>query len=120
MGKTFRDERTERILNSVWNKLGGFLKFSPVATATIINNQKTVAGAGSAEALAGSTAIRSVTVRALLNNVGTIYVGDSSVSSSNGFELGAGDSVDLDVDNLNKIFLDTDTNGEGVSYIATV
>lgn len=86
--------------------------------ATIVGNGKTtVTTAGTAVVLGSSTAIVSVTVRALASNTNKIYVGSASVSSSNGFQLSPQESISLDINNLSKIFIDADTNGEGVSYI---
>jgi len=84
---------------------------------TVGNGQKTVATAGTAESLGASTTIRSITIKALANNSNNVYIGDSSVSSSNGFVLDAGDTISLDIDNLADIYIDVDTNGEGVSFI---
>tara|TARA_Y100000310_G_scaffold181482_1_gene181436 strand:+ start:845 stop:1183 length:339 start_codon:yes stop_codon:yes gene_type:complete len=86
--------------------------------STLVNGQNTVAAAGTAEALAGSTSILGVTIKALRTNTGNIYVGDSSVDSTNGFVLRRGSSVFLAFDNLADIYIDADTSGEGVSYIA--
>lgn len=87
--------------------------------STVYSGQKTVATAGTAEALAASTTVKSVVIKALYSNTGTVYVGDSSVSSTTGIELAAGDSVALEIDDLSKIYLDVSVSGEGVSYIAT-
>lgn len=85
--------------------------------STILNGQKTVATAGTAEALAASTACKWVIVKALTSNTGNVYVGNSSVSSSNGYILEPGEAISLDVDDLATVYIDVDTNGEGVSYI---
>jgi hypothetical protein len=88
---------------------------------TILGNGKTtVTTAGTAVQLASSTTIGSVTVRALASNTGKIYVGSSSVSSANGFQLSPQETVSVDINNLNKVWLDADTNGEGVTYIYAV
>ena len=60
-----------------------------------------------------------MTIKALAANSGTIYVGNSSVSSTNGYQLAAGESVFLEVANLNTVNIDSSVNGEGVTYIAT-
>ena len=78
---------------------------------------QTVATAGSRVALASTTAIKSVTVRAKSVNTGLIYVGSSIVASSNGFQLSAGETVSIDIDNLSKVYIDSAVNGEGVSYV---
>jgi len=91
----------------------------PMATS-IANGQKTVTTAGTRVALASSTAItHSVRIKALHGNSGWIYVGNSSVSSSNGYVLDAGETIEIQVANLSTIYLDASVNGEGVSYFAT-
>ena len=87
--------------------------------STVYNGQKTVTTAGTAEALASSTAVKSVVIKALYSNTGKVYVGDSSVGSGNGFELEPGDAVGIEIDDLSKIYIDVEVSGEGVSYIAT-
>jgi hypothetical protein len=85
---------------------------------TILGNGKTtVATAGTAVQLSSSMAIKSVTLRALSTNTGKVYVGSSTVSASNGFQLSPQETVSLDLDNLSKVWLDVDTNGEGVTFI---
>jgi hypothetical protein len=89
------------------------------APTTIYNGRKAVTTAGVRVSLASSQAIKSVAIKALVGNTGFIYVGDSAVASSNGFQLSAGDTVSLDISNLATIFLDSSVNGEGVSYISS-
>lgn len=85
---------------------------------TVVGNGKTtVTTPGTAVQVASTTAIGSITVKALASNAGKIYVGTSSVSSSNGFQLAAGDSVSLDINDPSKVWLDADNAGEGVTYI---
>ena len=91
----------------------------PLATA-IYNGQKTVTTAGTQVALASSQAItHSVKIKALHGNSGWIYVGNSSVSSSNGYVLDAGETLEIQVANLATVYIDSSVNGEGVSYVAT-
>ena len=85
---------------------------------TIFNGKTTVTTAGTRVTLASSQAVQSITVKALAANTGTIYVGNATVSSSNGFQLAAGDSVSFDLSNLNTVNIDSSVNGEGVSYAA--
>jgi hypothetical protein len=88
--------------------------------STVYNGQKTVTTAGTQVALASSQAItHSVKMKALHANTGWIYVGDSSVSSSSGYVLDAGETVEFQIANLSTIYIDSSVNGEGVSYIAT-
>lgn len=91
---------------------------APVAPTTVNNGKTTVTTAGTRVVLASSTVVQSVTIKALAANTGTIYVGNSSVSSSNGFQLAAGDTVSLDIANLNTVNIDSSVNAEGVTYAA--
>jgi hypothetical protein len=81
------------------------------------NGLVTVTNAGTAVVLGSSTAISTITIRALSSNMGLIYVGTSSVSSANGFELSPQETVSLDISNLNKIYIDAQNSGEGITYI---
>lgn len=89
--------------------------------------QKTVTAAGTAEALsAAPLQVRSFMIKALGANTGLIYAGDSTVSSSDGYELTSGDSIGSegppfaggtkDYD-LNDIYIDSAVNGEGVCVV---
>lgn len=87
--------------------------------AALTYGEKDVTTAGTAVVLGGDVSIPdgfSVNIKAKAANTNKIYVGDSSVDNSD-YELSAGDSVDLFVTNLNIVYIDADTNGEGVSYI---
>jgi hypothetical protein len=80
-----------------------------------------VATAGTQVTLASSQAILSgVTVKALAANTGIIYVGASAVSSSDGFNLAAGEQVFIEVANLTTVWIDASVTGtEGVSWIGS-
>lgn len=93
------------------------IKTIDISTA-LYNGKKTVTTAGTRVALASSQAILSgVTVKALAANTGVIYVGNSSVASTNGFQLAAGESVFLEIADLATVYLDAAVNGEGVTYL---
>lgn len=86
----------------------------------IFSGQSNVATAGTQVALASSQAILSgVTIKAKIANTGSIFVGPTGVSSSNGYTLAAGDSVFIEVANLATVFLNSSVNGEGVSFAAS-
>ena len=88
--------------------------------SAVIHGQKAISTAGTEEALASSTALTSgVTVKALHANTGMVYVGADPVTSSTGFVLDAGESVFIEIDDLASVFIDVDTNAEGVSYIGS-
>lgn len=82
-----------------------------------VSGQKNVTTAGTAVALGVSTAIQSITIKAKRANTGDIYVGDSTVTSTNGLVLTRGEAVSFDMDNLADIFIDSSVNGEGVSFL---
>lgn len=91
-----------------------------VNTPSTFGNGKTTTNASTAVVIKSDTTIKGVTVKALTTNTGLVYVGDSSVSSANGFELQAGESVSIDIDNTNKVYFDVSVNGEGVTYAYVV
>jgi len=87
--------------------------------ALILNGQETVAAAGTAEALKTTkTEVLAVIIKALPGNTDDVYIGDSDVSSANGLVLSPGDPVAIPIDDLAKVFVDVDVNGEGVSWVA--
>lgn len=104
----------------IQNATGGVVDFNTIGIAipTVVGSgKKTVTTAGTNVVLAASQTIKSVTIKALTANTGTIYVGDSTVASTNGFQLSANDSVSLEFSNLANINLDSSVNGEGVTYM---
>jgi len=97
----------------------------------ITSYKRTVTTAGTAVRLATSTfKVQKVAIKALASNSGVVYVGKThnadDVSSADGFELSAKESVSLDpfdvngqdtVIDLYDIWVDAATSGEGVSVI---
>ncbi|MFA6142510.1 MAG: hypothetical protein WC738_04355 [Candidatus Omnitrophota bacterium] len=90
------------------------------AGTSIISGQKAVTTAGTEVALASTTAILSVTLKAKVGNTGYIYTGPNGVSSTTGFVLSKGESITYDTDDLADVYIDSSVNGEGVSYTALV
>jgi hypothetical protein len=85
---------------------------------TVIGNGRTVVpSAGTAVPLSTSTAVKTITIRALNSNTGKVYVGSSSVNSSNGFQCMPDETISIDFNNLGNVYIDVDNSGEGVSYI---
>ena len=86
--------------------------------STIVHGQKTIATNGTEEALGSSTALTiGVNVKALAANTNPVFVGDSSLAVGTGYELSAGESVFISIDNIATVFVDVTTNDEGVSFI---
>ena len=87
--------------------------------ASLNTGAKTVASAGTAEALAGSTTARLVAITTNSANTGRIAIGDNGVvASTDGMSLGSDETVVLPVpgDNLVNLFIDATVNGEGVKF----
>jgi len=103
------------LLNKVFD--GKSLNTTEAVDKAPIYGAKTVGVAGTAEALSTDTIEHIVYIKAMTSNTGNLYVGDSAVSSANGFPLAAGEQISLQTRDLSKIYLDTDTGGEGVKFI---
>ena len=86
-------------------------------------SKKTVAAAGTAEALGSDgTLVQALVIKAEDGNGGKIYPGDSAVDNSDTEQgLNPGDILNLtwpdgEMGNLADIYIDVDTNGEGVVF----
>lgn len=90
------------------------------AITNIAHGVKTITSAGTDEALASSTACKKVVIQAQTDNTGWIAVGASGVDATEatgtGVLLGAGDSFELEIDNLSDVYIDATVSGEGVRY----
>ena len=80
--------------------------------------RKAVSSAGTPVQLASDYPCRYVIIQALIANTGNIYWGDDSDNAkvATGMQLLAGASVVIPIDNLSKIWLDSDVNSEGVCF----
>lgn len=87
---------------------------------SIQHGRATVGTAGVPQVLAGATTILGVIIRALSANNGKIYVGTITVSSSTGYELEPGESIALGLKDASYVYLNSDYNNEGVSYILII
>lgn len=92
----------------------------------IVASRKLVASAGTAESIvADDTWVKKVSIKALSTNVGIVYVGDSAVDNTNGYELAAGVELALtdllpDDDSnfkLNEVYIDAANNNDGVAFV---
>lgn len=59
----------------------------------------------------------SVTIKAMDSNTGTIYVGTNGVTNSNGFELSAGESISISIDNTNRLYAIASLAGQKLCII---
>jgi len=71
---------------------------------------------GTAEAIAGSQVIHSVTIKALSTNTVAVYIGGTGITVS-GFELLPGESISLDISNLATVFCISGSASQVVRYI---
>ncbi len=91
-----------------------------VLPTTVVHGRTTVTTVGTRVALGSSTALLTgVTVKALSTNTGNIFLGGSTVSSSNGFVLRASESQFIEIADISTINIDTSVNGEGVTYVGS-
>jgi len=70
------------------------------------------------DAIASSQACSSVTVKSLSTNTVAIYVGGSTCTVANGFELLPGESVSLDVNNISLIYCISGSASQELRWIA--
>lgn len=81
----------------------------------------TVTTAGTDVALAASTACKRVTIQAQTDNTSGIAVGtsgvDATIATGTGIYLNPGDAIELEIDNLADVYIDSLVNGEGVRYV---
>ena len=85
------------------------------------DGRKTVATAGTREALADSTTAKLVIITAETDNTGYVVVGGLTVvaalATRRGTPLNAGDSITLEVDDLADVYLDVTVSGDGCTYL---
>ncbi len=93
------------------------------AAGKLVSGTTTVTISGTAVRItATSTPVAGVWVGGDIGNAGVILVGDSSVSAVSGSQQGliigpAESSKFLPVNNLNKIYVDADENGDAVVWL---
>lgn len=94
---------------------------SNIPFSAINDGRKTVAIAGTRVALATSIVAKKAIITAMINNTDYIVVGGSTVvaleANRQGIPLIAGQSMELSIDNLDKIYLDAVVSGEGVTFV---
>lgn len=92
----------------------------PSSTDLPVNGTRTVTTAGTRVQLSvTSVPCIDLIIQNPSGAVGKIYIGGVNVASSNGIQLTAGQAMPVDYNNLNKIYLDADNNGQSVVYMYT-
>ena len=98
-------------------KSDGIPNYVPESIGT---GRKTVSIMGTRVQLASSQTIGGVIIVAEFGNGGVICVGDNNViadaATRRGVPLNPGDAVILNIDNIDKIWIDSTINGDGVTY----
>ena len=100
---------------------GGKKDFATLNRDTFIAGKKTVAVAGTAEQLPSNAVPQGfpVIVKALAANSGKVHGAKTQAIAqvdATAYELAAGEAVGLLVSNTNKIWVDANTSGEGVTF----
>lgn len=94
--------------------------------AKIANNSVTVSSSGTRVAFTTApTPLKSILIHANSGNSGNVYVGDSSVTTSNCPPLRTGDSLEIEfresaeetAGDLMDFYVDADNNNDGVTYL---
>lgn len=83
---------------------------------SLIHGQSTIGL--SAIQLSSNSLKQGVVIKASSSNTGSIYIGSSSgVTTSTGYELGAGESVTIPINNTNLVYLISNIASQSVSFI---
>ena len=91
------------------------VKIGEIAGAgSVLTDQQAVTA--TATALPDNT-VRRVTVKALMGNTIPVFIGPAGVTTGDGYELAPNQSVTLDVNNTNLIFVIASTTGASVCFI---
>ena len=119
---------TEVVLSNAEIDIGDVTLLAGTADIGVVGHNVTgvadaraaVTTAGTANVIAASTAAKSVIITAETNNTGIIVVGGSTcvaaVATRRGTPLEAGESMGLDCDNLNDIYIDSEVTGDGITF----
>lgn len=90
------------------------------AHGTVTNGKITSTTPGTRVPLSSTNiGIHSVIIHALAGNTSDVYIGNSSMTTSNGLHLAKGDAVTVIVSNLALLYLDVTTSGDAITFLAT-
>lgn len=113
---------TSRAATAVTITSGGSSGSADVYT-TIAHGSKVVATAGTPEVFGASTTIAKIDIQAYIGNAGNVAIGGSNtvdasatLGTGTGILLEPGDAVTIYTDNLDNLFLDVLSNGDGVRF----
>ena len=93
----------------------------PNGLGSVTDGRQVVTTAGTRVQM-GAQACKSIAITAETDNTGIIVVGGATVVASlatrQGLPISAGASVTFDVDNANRLYLDSTVSGDGVTWVA--
>ena len=110
-----------------WDKQGNYQKYNSDGSTPVmvVGSLANIKGAVVNVTTAGESVrlpdipCDTVTITALRNNTGYIYIGGSDVSSTVfGDDLATKESFTFQIANLNQLYIDASVSGEGISYVA--
>ncbi|MEE8346812.1 MAG: hypothetical protein V3S20_05650 [Dehalococcoidia bacterium] len=94
------------------------LDLTAIAPPTTLHNGVVTVTTAGTRVQFSNQAVIGVSIKADPGNAGVLYLGDSGVDSSNGRVIEAGGVVDLAIDNLNRLYVDSAEDGDKLSYLA--
>ena len=101
---------------------GKFLEqvYAASVAGVIVDDKLVVTTAGTRVQFAANQPCRQIVITALSGNTNAVVVGGVTVvaalATRKGIPLSASQAITIGIDNLSKLYLDSITNGEGVSY----
>ena len=86
--------------------------------SSTINYGQVTVGTTAVQLTSTSTPLNfGIVVKADSANTGKIYVGDSSVTTTNGYVLEAGEGISFEIDDVSKVYVVADTDNQKVYWI---
>lgn len=108
------------LYDSSGNQISSFGGLVAIPTA-LGDGRKVVTTAGTRVTLGGAVACKKVTIQALATNTDVVVIGGSTVVAAEltrqGIALTPFNSIIMQIDSLDDIYLDSVIDGEGVSYL---
>jgi hypothetical protein len=88
--------------------------------SSIINGKKTIASTTTVAAIGSTeTVVSGLNIKAEASNTGIVYVGDSAMTSANGYELAAGETVFLEIDDVATVYIAVSVASDGVTFVGS-
>ncbi len=124
-GQDYRNDRDWSVYAAGTVDVSGTPTVDQVSFSTVKSGEIIVGTAGTQFP---TVTVRHAAFRAAKGNAGTVYIGGGSTVSvpngtadaTTGYQLAAGDSLELDITNTNKCWGIASADGQSVVYIATL